>query len=66
MSEINDVKFLVKLSQIVMNNTACDELGFDPYCVSKGTNGDTLIELTASQFKKFGFLEELYNTFKAL
>jgi hypothetical protein len=58
---MNEIKFLVKLKDIVQNDIACSELGLNPYCVREGSGGEDDIELTADQFKRFGFLSKLYN-----
>jgi len=49
-------KIGIQLLDIVVNYDACTELGFNPYCVAEGADGDELIQVNYEDAKKWGLI----------
>jgi hypothetical protein len=46
----------IKLKNIVTNDLACDGLGYNPYCVNEGADGNELIAVKLSKAKLWGLV----------
>lgn len=52
----DEPKTLFKLKTLVLNDTACEGLGLNPWCVAEGADGEEEIKIKLSQAKKWGLI----------
>ena len=54
--KVEELTINLRLIDCVKNDTLCDGLGLNPWCVSEGADGDDIIQVPLSLAKKAGIL----------
>lgn len=52
----DETSVLIKLKYLVTNDSACNTLGLNPWCLSEGADGEEEIKIKLSDAKKWGFV----------